>query len=208
MTYWSGEGPDLASVRAVEGDNLPGLVDMVKDEVVRKLAEAWEIVDEDGVVFSLRRYEGADLPSFDVVDDDRVVGTFFHEGGLVHQHVIVRDDAAAPVAEIDTHHHVHRVEERHGAELAACRRTFDGAGNDPTADVWSVDIEKDTGVLDRRVLVAAPLVCNLMVRPARHFDPDSTIATSLLIAIPPVGGVMLVAERVMDGLYWLRRKLD
>jgi hypothetical protein len=208
MTYWSGEGPDLADVRPVDGENLPALVDMVKDEVVRKLAEAWEIVDDNGVVFSLRRYAGADHPSFDVVDDDRVLGTFFHEGGLVHQHVIVRDDASAPVAEIDTRRHVHRLEERHGAELAACRRTFDGAGNDPTADVWSVDIERDSGALDRRVLVAAPLVCNLMVRQARHFDPDSTIATSLLIAVPPVGGVMIVAERVMDGLYWLRRKLD
>ena len=60
----------------------------------------------------------------------------------------------------------------------------------------------------RRVLVAAPLVCHLIGRPKRHFDPDSAIATSLLIAVPPVGGVLIVAERAMDGLYWLRRKFD
>ena len=42
----------------------------------------------------------------------------------------------------------------------------------------------------------------------RTFDPDSTIAASLLIAVPPVGGAMILAERVMDGVYWLRRKLD
>jgi hypothetical protein len=60
--------------------------------------------------------------------------------------VIVRDDASAPVAEI----------------------------------------ERDTASLDRRVLVAAPLVCHLIGRPKRHFDPDSTIAASLLIAVPPV----------------------
>lgn len=180
----------------------------MKDMVIRKLAEAWHIDDDHGTVFSLRRYEGADHPSYDVVDKDRVLGTFFHEGGLVHEHVIVRDDTSAPVAEIDTGHHVHRLHALHGAELAACRRTFDPAGNDPTGEIWSVDIEGATAPLDRRVLVAAPLVCQLIGHHERTFDPDSTVAASLLIAVPPVGGVMIVAERVMDGLYWLRRKFD
>jgi hypothetical protein len=209
ITYWTGEGPDLAHVKPIGEGRLPDLVDMVKDEVVRTLAEAWDVVDDDGVVFSLRRYEGADHPSYDVVvDGDRVAGTFFHEGGLVHQHVIVRDDASAPVAEIDTRDHVRHVHRLHGPELAACRRTYDPSGNDELGEIWSVDIEGDTGALDRRVLIAAPLVCHLIGHAKRHFDPDSTIAASLLIAIPPVGGAMIVAERVMDGLYWLRRKLD
>jgi len=209
ITYWTGTGADLATVRAVGGGDLPDLVDMVKDEVIRKLAEAWEVVDDDGIVFSLRRYEGSDHPSFDVVvDDDRVAGTFFHEGGLVHQHVIVRDDMSAPVAEIQTRHHLHELRERHGAELAECRRTFDPAGNDPTGEIWSIDITGDTGSLDRRVVVAAPLVCHLIAHQERKFDPDSTIAATLLIALPPVGGAMIVAERVMDGVYWLRRKFD
>jgi hypothetical protein len=209
ISYWTGDGPDLARVRPVGDHDLPDLVDMVKDEVIRKLAEAWDVVDDHGTVFSLRRYEGADHPSYDVVvDGDRVVGTFFHEGGLVHEHVIVRDDASAPVAEIDTRDHVRHVHRLRGADLAACRRTYDPSGNDELGEIWSVDIEGDTGPLDRRVLVAAPLVCHLIGRPKRHFDPDSTIAASLLVAVPPVGGVMIVAERVMDGLYWLRRKFD
>jgi hypothetical protein len=209
ITYWAGTGADLATVRPVGADDLPELVDMVKDEVIRKLAEAWDIGDRDGTVFSLRRYAGADHPSYDVVvDGDRVIGTFFHEGGLVHQHVIVRDDASAPVAEIETRHHVHHLRELNGAELAECRRTFDPAGNDPTGEIWSIDITGEIGPLDRRVLVAAPLVCHLIAHQERRFDPDSTIAASLLIAVPPVGGAMIVAERVMDGVYWLRRKLD
>jgi hypothetical protein len=209
ISYWTGAGPDLARVRPVADHDLPELVDMVKDEVIRKLAEAWDVVDDRGIVFSLRRYEGADHPSYDVVvDGDRVVGTFFHEGGLVHEHVIVRDDASAPVAEIDTREHIRHVHRLRGADLAACRRTYDPSGNDELGEIWSVDIESETGPLDRRVLVAAPLVCHLIGRPKRHFDPDSTIAASLLIAVPPVGGVMIVAERVMDGLYWLRRKVD
>ena len=209
LTYWTGDGPDVAEVRGVGEHDLSLITDFVKDEVIRELAEAWDVVDDDGTVFSLRRYQGADHPSYDVVvDGDRVAGTFFHEGGLVHQHVIVRDDASAPVAEIDTEHHVRRLRERHGTELAACRRTFDPSGNDEAGEIWSVDIEDDVGSLDRRVVIAAPLVCHLIEHRKRHFDPDSTIATSLLIAVPPVGGAMLVAERVMDGLYWLRRKLD
>jgi hypothetical protein len=209
ISYWTGTGPDLAIVRPVGADDLPELADIVKDQVIRKLAEAWDVDDDQSTVFSLRRYEGADHPSYDVVvDGDRVAGTFFHEGGLVHQHVIVRDDTSAPVAEIETRDHVHRLRERHGAELAECRRTYDPSGNDPAGEIWSVDIRGDPGALDRRVLVAAPLVCHLIAHQERTFDPDSTIAASLLIAVPPIGGAMIVAERVMDGLYWLRRKLD
>jgi hypothetical protein len=209
ITYWTGDGPDLAVVEPVGAHDLPELVDMVKDEVVRKLAEAWDIVDDGGAVFSLRRYQGADHPSYDVVvDGDRVAGTFFHEGGLVHQHVIVRDDASAPVAEIDTRDHVRHVHRLHGADLAACRRTYDPSGSDEAGEIWSVDIERDASSLDRRVLIAAPLVCHLIGHRKRHLDPDSTIAASLLIAVPPVGGVMILVERVMDGLYWLRRKFD
>jgi len=209
LTYWSHDGVELACVHPVAEDDLSPIVDFIKDEVVRELCEAWNVTDEHGVVFSLRRYEAADHPSYDVVvDDDRSVGTFFYEGGLVHERVIVRDDASAPVAEIETHDHIHALNERHGSHLARCRRTFDPPGNDVGDEVWSVDIERAPDSLDRRVLVAAPLVCHLIGRPKRHFDPDSAIATSLLIAVPPVGGVLIVAERAMDGLYWLRRKFD
>ena len=167
---------------------------MVKDQVIRELSEAWDVVDDHGIVFSLRRYEGADHPSYDVVvDDDRVVGTFFHEGGLVHEHVIVRDDASAPVAEIDTRDHVRHVHRLRGADLAACRRTYDPSGNDELGEIWSVDIEQETGPLDRRVLVAAPLVCHLIGRQKRHFDPDSTVAASLAQAMDSLRDT-LVAE--------------
>jgi len=209
LSYWNRTGSEVARVHAVDADRLPDLVQLFKDEVVRDLAEAWDVTDSEGVVFSLRRYEGADHPSFDVVvDDDRVVGTFFVEGGLLHEHVLVRDDASAPVAEMETRDRVHEVRERHGERLAACRRTVEGLGNDRSDEVWTVEVEPHEGVLDRRVLVAAPLVCHLIGNPMRHFDPDSELALVLLVAVPPVGGVMLVVERAMDGLYWLRRKLN
>ena len=208
MTYWNAGGHELARVQPVERDTSP-LLELAEEQIVRHPAAAWDVTDRKGTVFSLRRYEGSDHLSYDVVvDDDRVIGTFFCEGGLLHEHVIVRDDAAAPVAEIATDHRVHELRERHGDLLATCRRTADWAGNDPDDEVWGVQIAPHEGDLDRRVLVAAPLVCHLVGHRKRGLDPDSTIATALLVAVPPVGGVMIVAERVMDGLYWLRRKLD
>ena len=41
----------------------------------------------------------------------------------------------------------------------------------------------------RRALVTAPLVCHLMAFPKRYFDGQGI-------------------ERAVDGLYWLRRRLD
>src|SRR5207302_3766175 len=77
LTYWSDAGAELARVHPVSDDDLSPMVDMIKDEVIRALAEAWNVTDEHGTVFSLRRYEAADHPSYDVVvDEDRVVGTF------------------------------------------------------------------------------------------------------------------------------------
>ncbi len=210
MTYWDANGHELARVRPADDEGVP-IVDLLKDHVAREPAGAWDVTDRHGVVFSLRRYEGADHPSYDViVDGDRVLGTFFVEGGLIHQHVVVRDDAAAPVAEIETHRRVHELRERHGERLAACRRTVDPLGNDVDDEVWSVDIEPHVGAaaLDRRVLIAAPLVCHLIGHPKRTLDPDSEVAQLLLITFPPAGAVLLAAERVMDGLYWMRRKLD
>jgi hypothetical protein len=209
LMYWEPGGRELARVSALEDDDLAAVI---KDEVLREEAEAWDVTDRGGTVFSLRRYEAAEHPSYEVVDGrEQPLGTFFCEGGLLHEHVLVRDDASAPVAEMETHRHLHEVRERHGDRLAACRRVFDPAGNDPHDEVWSLELTEAgqaTQVLDRRVLVAAPLVCHLIGHPKRHIDPDCAIASVLLVAVPPVGGALIVAERAVDGVYWLRRKLD
>jgi hypothetical protein len=206
VTYWKPGGERLARVVALADDDL---LAFVKDEIVRDLAEAWDVADDHGTVFSVRRYEASEHPSYDVVDaDGQQLGTFFCRGGMLHEHVVVRDETSAPVAEMDTEDHVHELRARHGPKLAACRRTYDPPGNDISDEVWSVTIEPAAGPLDRRVLAAAPLVCHLIGHPKRHIDPDCTISAALLVAVPPVGGAMIVAERVMDGFYWLRRKLD
>jgi hypothetical protein len=206
LTYWDAEDRDLA---AVSGTEPASLTEFLGAELVSKTAEAWKITDDRGPVFLVRRYAASDHPSYDVVDPGgNVLATFFCEGGLLHEEVVVRDDATAPVAEIRTHHHLHELRELHGRRLASCHRTFDPAGNDPHDEVWFVHIEPDADVLDRRALVAAPLVCHLIGHPKRHIDPDCTIAGALLVTVPPVGAVLIGVERAIDGLYWLRRKFD
>lgn len=203
LTYWADSKHDLATVSPLDPAGL------IQDELVRQTEEAWEVTDGDGPVFSVLRYEASDHPSYDVVSpDDSVLATFFCEGGLLHEHLVVRDEATAPVARMRTHHHVHEIEELHGERLAACQRLFDPAGNDIHDEVWRVRIETAAHVLDRRALVAAPLVCHLTGHPKRHIDPDCMIAEVLLLAVPPVGATIIAVERAIDGVYWLRRKLD
>ena len=206
LTYWDNDQRDLAAVAGTEPTTLR---DLLSDELVRRTAEAWQVTDDRGPVFLVRRYAASDHPSYDIVDPSGdVLATFFCEGGLLHEDVVVRDDATAPVAELRTRRHVHELRELHGLRLASCRRTFDPAGNDPHDEVWSVRIEPHADVLDRRALVAAPLVCHLIGHPKRHIDPDCTIAGALLVTVPPVGAVLIGVERAIDGLYWLRRKFD
>jgi hypothetical protein len=202
LTYWR-KHKDLARVTPAE----PASV--LTDELVRQTAEAWQVTDHAGTIFAVRRYEAAEHPSYDVVDPDgEPLATFFCEGGVLHEHVLVRDSAAAPVAHMDTRRHVHEITELHGERLASCRRMFDPAGNDAHDEVWSVHIEKAGHVLDRRALVAAPLICHLIGHRKRHVDPDCMIAGGLTLAFPPAGLALFAVERAVDGVYWLRRKLD
>jgi len=206
ITYWS-IGPDIAT--AVPQDD-EGMLAMVADDLLREVADAWTIEDEKGPIFELRRYEAAEDRSFDVVDPDgEPLATFLIEAGLVHDEVVVRDGTSAPLGEIVTDDGVHELRELHGSLLAESRRVLDRAGGDPTEQIWRLVIHPEGDRLfDRRVLVAAPLVCLLTSQAKRTWDPDSEVGVGLLIAFPPAGLLVLAVERTLDGLYWLRRKLN
>ena len=211
LTYWDGSGRTLAVVNEVsrDGDASFDVKDVVLSELARKAVEAWAIDDAHGPVFLVDRYEATDHPSYDVLAPGGApLATFLCQGGLLHEHVVVRDDATAPVATIRTRHHLHELRELHGQRLATCRRVVDPAGNDTDDEVWGVEITDAAAPLDRRALVAAPLVCHLMEHPKRHIDPDCMVSTALLVAVPPVGAVLIGVERAIDGLHWLQRKLD
>src|SRR3954463_8064701 len=85
ITYWDANGTDVAYVSSRDP---VGLVDLLGDEIVRHTAEAWEVSDDEGVVFRLRRYDAADHPSYDVIAGDGApLATFLCEGGVLHEHV-------------------------------------------------------------------------------------------------------------------------
>lgn len=180
------------------------------DLVVRQVTEAWTVKDGDGPLFGLRRYEATEDLSFDVVDPDgEPLATFLVDARLLHDEVVVRDGSSAPVGEVVTDDGVHELRELHGSLLAESRRVLERPGGEPTEQIWQVVIHRGGDELfDRRVLVAAPLVCLLTVHAKREWDPDSTLGAALLVAFPPAGLLVLAVERTLDGLYWLRRKLN
>lgn len=183
---------------------------MLADVVMREIAGAWTVHDEAGPLFELRRYDAADDLSFDVVEPGGApLATFVVDAGLIHDEVVVRDGTSAPVGEIVTDDGVHELRELHGSALAESRRVLERAGGDATEQIWDVAIHAEGDRLfDRRVLVAAPLVCLLTAHSKREWDPDSTVGVALLVAFPPAGLLVLAVERTLDGLYWLRRKLN
>ncbi|MDQ6927964.1 MAG: hypothetical protein M3159_04790 [Actinomycetota bacterium] len=206
LTYWEPGGQDIANITRHDERALA----MVADVVMRDVAGAWTVFDKDGDLFELRRYEAADDLSFDVVEPGGTpLATFYVDAGLIHDQVIVRDGTSAPVGEIVTDEGVHELRELHGSALAESRRVFERPGGDGIEQVWDVIIHPEGDRLfDRRVLVAAPLVCLLTAHSKREWDPDSAVGVALLVAFPPAGFLVLAVERTLDGLYWLRRKLN
>ncbi|MFN2607650.1 MAG: hypothetical protein ABR511_07090 [Acidimicrobiales bacterium] len=174
----------------------------------RHVAERWVVRQDGRRVFSVERYLPAEHPSYAVFDPaGEPLGVYACRGGMVRRDVVVREAGSAPVAVIHVSHHRHVITETGGEEVGWCWRAFSGVGGDEN-EVWGLQVERRPELLDSRALLAAPLVCHLMDGPRRHVDPDCTVACLLAVALPPVGLPLLVAERVADAGYWLRRRLD
>ena len=203
ISFWADEDRTLATVHPAEE------FDLLVEEVVHHPCEEWNVLDGGATVFDLRRYDPGDHPSYVVIGDDgEPLGTYFCEGGTLHEQFVVRDDASAPVANMRTRRHIHELRELHGPGLASCRRVLDRYGDDPLQEVWELHIETDDDLLDRRVLLAAPLVSSLASHPKRHIDASCNVAGVLLVAFPPLGAGLILLEECIDGWYWLRRKLE
>ena len=131
-----------------------GLVDAVLDgDSLAHLNERYTVVDQSGAcVFYVERYRAASAPAFTVLDPDGQPLAVY-----LSDERIVRDAASAPVATFNDH----ELAERDGTVLARCAHT-------PVFVQWLVDEEWTLGVgnepklLDRRVVVAFPLVCRLL----------------------------------------------
>lgn len=206
LGYWDAEERQLARI---ESDVDLDLASMLVDGIVHRPSEAWTVIDRDGAVFSVGRYAAADDPSFRVVSaEGEHLATFLCEDGVFRDEILVRDDATAPVAEVETRGHLHELRERHGPTIAACKRILDRVGDDPLEEVWWLTMGDERDLLDTRVLLSLPLVCALTGPRKRRLDADGTVAQTLLLAVPPVGAGLLLLEMAIDGWYWLRRQID
>jgi hypothetical protein len=199
----------LARVEVLHTPENSKLGALMAGESTRHVDERWVVVDEGGVLFFVEQYRATGRSSYAVFDPDgAALGTYVTDGGVLHRDVVVRESSSAPVARMRVGHHRHVITSASGAEIGYCWRTFSAIGNDDDDEEWGLRIEEEAELLDRRALVAAPLVCHLMAYPKRHFDSGGEIGIILVETVPPVGLVVVGIERTLDGLYWLRRRLD
>jgi hypothetical protein len=209
FAYRDAGGHIVADVEVLHLDEASRVEALVAGDPSRHVDERWVVLEHERPVFFVERYQPAEDPAFGVFDPDGVhLATFLSEGGLLHRNVLVREAASAPAATISVHHHRHVLTELDGRELGWCWRVFSAVGNDNDDEVWGLKFECEPALLDRRALVAAPLVCHLLAFPKRRADSGSEVAIALFIAVPPVGLAVAIAEHVIDGLYWIRRRFD
>jgi hypothetical protein len=209
FAYRGADGEVLADVDVLHVPEHPKVDALLAGESSRHVDERWVVVDVEGPLFFVEQYRATGRASYGVFDPEGgPLGTYVSEDGVLHREIVVREASSAPVATIRVAHHRHVITHADGYEIGWCWRAFSAIGNDDDDEVWGLRLTEDAGLLDRRALVAAPLICHLTAHPKRHFDSGGEIGIILLETLPPVGLVVVGIERAVDGLYWLRRRLD
>jgi hypothetical protein len=209
FAYRDAGGEVLADVEVLHIPEHTKLDALIAGESRRHVDERWVVVADEEPVFFVEQYRATGKASYGVFDPDGgSLATFVPEGGIVHREVLVREASSAPVATIRADHHRHVITSADGYEIGYCWREFSSFGSDEDEDVWGLRILEEPDLLDRRALVAMPLVCQLLAYRKRHFDRGGEIGIILLETVPPVGLAVIGVERALDGLYWLRRRLD
>lgn len=209
FAYRDREGAILADVEVLHLDETSKVGAFLAGDDSDHVDERWVVHEDDSPIFFVERYRPAEDPAYGVFDPDGLhLATYLSDGGLLRRKVLVREAASAPAATIRVHDHRHEITELDGRELGWCWRAFSAYGHDNDDEVWGLRVVGSPTLLDQRALVAAPLVCHLLAFPKRRVDSGSEIAIGLVIAVPPVGLAVAVAEHVIDGLYWVRRRLE
>jgi len=139
-----------------QGEGLAGAV-LAGDSLVH-LDERHTVIDSgDLPVFYVERYAAASEPAFSVFDPDGDPLAVYRSGDPF----IVSDGTGAPVAEL--HHRKDRLElvEVGGGPIAQCWRSPLDLGS-MLDELWGLTVLEEPAVLNRRALVAWPLVCRLL----------------------------------------------
>jgi len=139
-----------------QGEGLAGAV--LAGDSLAHLDERYTVIDSDDLpVFYVERYRAASEPAFAVFDPDGDPLAVYRSGNPF----IVRDGTGAPVAEL--HHRKDRLElvEVGGGPIAQCWRSPLDLGS-MVDEQWGLTVLEEPAVLNRRALVAWPLVCRLL----------------------------------------------
>jgi hypothetical protein len=162
------------------GEGLGGA--LLAGDSLRHLDERHTVVDATDVpVFHVERYRAASEPSFAVFEPDGDALAVYRSG----RPFIVRDGTGAPVARLEERKDRLELVEVGGDAIAQCWRAPIDLGW-MVDELWGLTVLEEPVVLDRRALVAFPLVCRLLWSgPPRKkaSDEDRVHAASIAIEI-------------------------
>jgi hypothetical protein len=156
-----------------QGESLLGAL-TTRDSLVH-LNDRETVVDvEDAPVFYVERYRAAANASFGVYAPDGYALAVYLSGDPF----VVRDGTGAPVARLGKRKDRLELVEVGGGPIAQCWRAPLDLGW-LIDEQWGLTVLDEPAVLDRRALVAWPLVCRLLWSPPPRKKEEQGVSVSL-----------------------------
>jgi hypothetical protein len=156
-----------------QGESLAGA--LTAGDSLRHLNERHTVFDHDDVqVFYVERYLAASEPAFAVFDPEGDALAVYLSGDPF----LVRDGTGAPIARLQPRKDRLELEEVGGGPIAQCWRSPLDLGW-LIDEQWGLTVLDEPAVLDRRGLVAFPLVCRLLWSPPPHKKEESGLSSSV-----------------------------
>ncbi len=153
---------------------------LIAGESPRHLTDRFDCFDlDDTALFYVERYRATNDLAFTVCAPDALpLATYVRHNGLVHDSVDLRDGTGAPVAGMRWERHRWELIETGGGEIGFCWSQPKMLGEVVDQD-WGLTLFERPDVVDRRGLLAAPVVCRLFWDPgprARAHPEDVDLA--------------------------------
>jgi hypothetical protein len=155
---------------------------LLSGQSVHHLEERHTCLDLDDIpLFYVQRYRAVDGAAFAVFrPDGDAMAAYVPYRNVFRKEVEIRDSTGAPVAAMRHSRH-HRLDlfETGGSQIAVCWREDVDLGSF-VDDKWGLTVFAEPRCLDRRAIVAAPLICRLLsYRGPRQKHPHNLIATGI-----------------------------
>jgi hypothetical protein len=156
-----------------EGESLGGAL-LARDSLLH-LNERHTVLDtNDAPVFYVERYRAASEPAFTVFEPDGDALAVYRSGNPF----LVRDGTGAPVAQLQERKDRLELVETGAGPIAQCWRAPLDLGW-LIDEMWGLTVLDEPAVLDRRALVAFPLVCRLLWSQPPHKKEQQELGASL-----------------------------